>query len=74
MKPRIVGIKTNLEYQLDLGMEEIAAADRARYWIHTYIRGDADLMLGRIDVLNTEIQTVERKQMINIIPNGNWQV
>ncbi|CAG8504643.1 10563_t:CDS:10 [Paraglomus occultum] len=71
-KPRIVGIKTNLEYQLDLGMEEIAAADRARYWIHTYIRGDADLMLGRIDVLNSEIQAVERKKMINIIPNGNW--
>ncbi|KAG9290572.1 hypothetical protein G9A89_020942 [Geosiphon pyriformis] len=71
-KPRIVGMKTKLEYQRDIGVEEITNVERARWWIHTFIRGDAYLLLGRIDVLNNELFGVEQRPMTQIIPNKDW--
>ncbi|CAG8488242.1 15600_t:CDS:10 [Cetraspora pellucida] len=71
-KIRIVGIKTKLEYQLDVGYEDITNLERARWWIYTFIRNNAHLMLGRVNVLNNELWTIEKKRMADIIPDGNW--
>lgn len=67
-----MGIKTKLEYQLDLGSEEITNLERARWWIYSYIRNNAHLILGHIDVLKNELVNVERRRMADIIPDGNW--
>ncbi|CAG8649501.1 27792_t:CDS:10, partial [Racocetra persica] len=72
VKIRMVGIKTKLEYQLDVGYEDITNLERARWWIYTFIRNNAHLMLGRINVLNNELWTIEKKRMADIIPDGNW--
>ncbi|CAJ0761297.1 16157_t:CDS:10 [Entrophospora sp. SA101] len=69
---RILGVKTKLEYQLDAGLEETTILERACWWIYNYIRPDAHLMLGRINVLNNELHLVEWRKMIDIIPDGNW--
>lgn len=71
-KARILGVKTKLEYQLDAGLEETTILERACWWIYNYIRPDAHLMLGRINVLNNELHLVEWRKMIDIIPDGNW--
>ncbi|ORX80184.1 hypothetical protein K493DRAFT_191126, partial [Basidiobolus meristosporus CBS 931.73] len=71
-KSKLVGIKTKMEYHLDHGFEDVVAEEKARWWIHTFIRGDASLMVGRIDALSGRLVKVERRNMVDIIPNGNW--
>jgi len=45
---RMVGVKTKLEMDYETGgaMEEVTVDETARWWIYTYIRPDAHLMLG----------------------------
>ncbi|RUS19519.1 hypothetical protein BC937DRAFT_87358 [Endogone sp. FLAS-F59071] len=64
---RTIGIKTKLEYQLKEGWwEETTAAERARAWIYSYIRGHAHILVARLNVLGNEVVRVERRQMIDI--------
>jgi hypothetical protein len=67
-----VGLKSNLEYQPDIGLEEVTDVTRARRWIHTYVRGDADLLIGHVDVLRNELLAMEVCKMSDIIPDGHW--
>ncbi|CAG8659045.1 7389_t:CDS:10, partial [Acaulospora morrowiae] len=71
-KNRIIGVKTKLEYQLDLGSEEITNLERARWWIYTYIRNNAHLILGHVNVPANELVDIQRMRMADIIPDGNW--
>lgn len=49
-------------------MEEVTIDETARWWIYTYIRPDAHLMLGRIDVHTSQILSVEKWDMPKILP------
>jgi hypothetical protein len=50
---RMVGIKTKLEMDYEAGgaMEEVTIDETARWWIYTYIRPDAHLILGNFFLL-----------------------
>jgi hypothetical protein len=67
---RYVGLKTKMEYQLNEGFEEMTMRETSRAWIHTFIRPDAHLLLGRIDPENGRIVEVEHKDMPSILPPG----
>lgn len=45
---RFVGIRAKLDYiaALGRGEEDVALAETARWWIHTFLRPDAHLVLG----------------------------
>lgn len=45
-------------------------SDTSQWWIYTYIRPDAHLMLGHIDVANNTILQIEQKDMPAILPPG----
>jgi hypothetical protein len=43
---RFIGVKSKLEYLADLGDEETTTSESARWWLHTYLRPNAHLLLG----------------------------
>ena len=67
---RFIGIKTKLEYQSNKGLEEVTIGETARMWIYTYIRPDAHLLLGRINIFESSILDIEYKDMVGILPPG----
>ena len=67
---RMVGMKTKLEMDYETGgaTEEVTIDETARWWIYSYIRPDAHLILGRVDVRTSQIISVERWDMRRIMP------
>ncbi|CAG8448324.1 6093_t:CDS:10 [Ambispora leptoticha] len=74
-KPQIVSMKSKMEYQADIGLEEITNAERARWWIHSYIRGNSHLMLGyfgyRPMAYSKLLQNI-LKQLHTSLPKGTF--
>jgi hypothetical protein len=67
---RYVGVKAKLEYFPDIGWEEVTVGETAKWWIYTFIRPDAHLILARVNVHNSRIMFVEHKDMPAILPPG----
>lgn len=67
---RYVGMKAKVEYQARKGFEEITMSETARWWIYTFLRGDAHLKLARINIVDNVIADIEHKDMVSILPNG----
>jgi len=63
-----VGIQSKLEYQPFKGWEEVTLKENARWWIYTYIRPDAHLILGRINVFDSKLMNYEYKDMTALLP------
>ncbi|OZJ02147.1 hypothetical protein BZG36_04998 [Bifiguratus adelaidae] len=70
---RLVCLRAKLEYHCDENMrEEITDQERARWWLQSYLRGHAHVLLGHINVLKHAVIGVERKTMIDIFNNNRW--
>ncbi|KAL1920756.1 uncharacterized protein VTP21DRAFT_11391 [Calcarisporiella thermophila] len=70
---RPFGLKVKLDYQQPHGTEEVIANwERAHWWIHSYIRGGCELMIGHIDPITHRLLRVECRTLADIIPDGNW--
>jgi len=67
---RYIGVKPKLEYLSTIGWEEISIGETANEWIYTYLRPDAHLVLGRIDVKDSKLLQMEYKDMPSILPSG----
>jgi len=67
---RVVGLKTKFDLDPEPGgtLEEVTLQETGKWWIYTYIRPDAHLLLGRIDLPNSRILKVEKKAMVHILP------
>jgi hypothetical protein len=59
---------------VQLGWEEVSASETARWWIYTYIRPDAHLYVGRINIADSKLISVEYKDMPQILPpTSSWR-
>ncbi|KAL6061230.1 C3H1-type domain-containing protein [Balamuthia mandrillaris] len=67
---RFVGIQSKLEYFPSQGWEEVTLSETARWWSYTYIRPDAHLLVGHVDVAESRLLLMERKAMTDILPPG----
>lgn len=67
---RYVGMRAKAEYQADEGLEVVSASETARWWLYTFLRPDAHLLLGRCSVQQGQLLAVERKDMPRILAPG----
>ena len=70
---RYVGIKTKLEYQKKKGLEITTQNETAKWWIYTFLRPDAHLIIGHIDPLSSTLINVTQRDMLQILtPTCNF--
>mgnify|MGYP005993403401 CR=1 FL=1 len=71
-KFRYVGVKAKMEY-LQRGCEVVSPSESARWWIYTYLRPDAHLMVGHCNALTQQITEVEHLTMQDIHSSSSFK-
>ncbi|KAJ1967941.1 hypothetical protein IWQ62_001549 [Dispira parvispora] len=67
-----VNLGAKLEYQADHGLEIVTDAERAYWWLMTFLSGNAQLLLVRINPLDGQLLQCKLYPMHKIIPDGRW--
>ncbi|KAJ1648826.1 hypothetical protein IWQ61_009890 [Dispira simplex] len=67
-----VNLGAKLEYQADHGLEMVTDAERAYWWLMTFLSGNAQLLLVRINPLDGQLLQCKLYPMHKIIPDGRW--
>ncbi|KAJ3092878.1 hypothetical protein HK102_001292 [Quaeritorhiza haematococci] len=65
---RYVGFQTRLQQRTDV--DEFTVEERARWWMYTFIRPDAHLIVGTVNPVKNEISRIDYLKMADIIHNG----
>jgi hypothetical protein len=62
-----IGVKAKLDYLGKRSEEQIQPDEAAKLWLHTYIKENAELVLGRVDLQNSTISTIQTQRLQDII-------
>eukprot|EP00741_Cyanophora_paradoxa_P012096 tig00020592_g11688.t1 len=67
---RCVGVVPKLEYRPEEGWEQVTASETARWWVRTYLRPDAHLIVGRVALPESRIARLEKLTTADILYPG----
>jgi hypothetical protein len=55
-----------------VGLEGLSSSERAKWWMYSYIRPDAHLLLARIDVKRSTLLTLQSFQLKDLISSADF--